>query len=126
MARRNGKALSQGLVLLGALAGLAGALLHARQAPFDAQTLKIQVEALQSQSAEVDAVAALGNDGTLSPRWIANHLEQLHKQVARTRDTLDRKPVPRSLAAEHARALRDADAIETRLVQRQHRPRAAP
>ena len=126
MARRNSKALRQGLILLVALAGLAGALLHARHKPFDPQTLKIQTDALQSQSAEVVAVAALGREGTLSPRWIANHLEQLRKQVTRTRDTLQGKPVPRSLAAEHAHALHDADAIESRLVQLQHRPPTTP
>lgn len=124
MAQRPTRILVQAVTLAGALAVFAGALWHARNQPFDADTLRIQTDALQSQSAEVDAVEMLATHGALAPRWTSNHLEQLRGQLERTRDALQARPVPQSLAATHARALRDADAIEAHLVHLQHRPPA--
>jgi len=120
--RRQSRVLIQAAILGGALALIAGALWHARSQPFDADTLQIQEDALQSQSAELDAVASLARGGTLDPRWTANHLEQLRGQLATTRDKLNSRPVPTMLAATHASALHEADAIEARLAQLQHRP----
>ena len=120
--RRQSQVLLQAAILGGALALIAGALWHAHSQPFDADTLKIQTDALQSQSAEIDAVATLAADGTLVPRRVANHLEQLRRQLHRTREALTSRPVPASLAATHARALQTADAVEARLLRVQHRP----
>ena len=112
----------QGVILAGALAVIAGALLYSQHRPFDADTLRIQAEALQSQAAEVEAAAALTHDGVLAPRISSNHLEQLRSQVQRTRDTLRSKAVPAHLAVMHARILHAVDQVETRVVALQHRP----
>ena len=125
--QRTRSALLQGVSLACKLALLAGTLLYAHLRPFDADTLKIQAEVVESQAAEFEATERLAKRGALSPRWTVNHLGQLQQQVQKTREALESKDTPPALASARSVALATSTQLDAHLVHaRNHPPRGSP
>jgi hypothetical protein len=120
-------AILQGAILAGTLVLIAGALLVAHRRPFDADTLKIETETLQSQAAEFEATRQLAQRGVLSARWTTNHLGQLQEHVQQSRSALESKQAPPMLEATRARAQATAATLDDRLTHaRNHPVRVSP
>src|SRR5437868_12564566 len=112
--QRTSAATIQGVALGCVLAAITGALIFAHRRPFDADTLKIQAESLQSQAAEFEATEALARRGVVSLRWTTNHLGQLQEHVQQSRDTLASKTAPPALEPARAKAQATATLLDER------------
>jgi hypothetical protein len=124
---RKTAAILQGAILACLLALVVGALLFAHRRPFDADTLEIQAQSLQSQAAEFEATEQLARQGVVSWRWTAHHLEQLQEHVRQSRKTLASKSASPHLASALARLQATAARLDDRLTHaRHHLPLASP
>ena len=99
----------QAALLVAALAVVAAVLFARLQRPFDRDTLVIQVEQLQSQSAEAALLARNAVSDRLAPGFTRQHVRQLADAVDRVDETLQSKSAQSELlmaliAARHTAA----------------------
>ena len=96
-------------------AGVATSLVVVLRRPFDADTLAIQVEALQSHAAEAALLAALQRADQLAPGFTGEHAAQLAESVQRTQDALAGKDADPALASQLASARQLGASLHARL-----------
>ena len=117
---RDGNAWWQGLALGVAAAALGGALWHAHERPFDRDTLGIAISTLQSQAAEGEVLATQDSARNVPAAFRIAHIAQMRRQLQRTRDELQNKDAPPTLAQARDDARRLGDALDTALVHTAH------
>lgn len=88
----------QAALLLAVLAGVAGVLFARLQRPFDRDTLDIQIEELQSQSAEAALLARNAVADHLAPGFTRRHVRQLADAVNRVDKTLQSRSAQPALS----------------------------
>jgi hypothetical protein len=96
----------QAVVLLALAALLIGGAALRSRAPFDRDTLAIQVSLLRSNAAEADLLFETAAEDRLAPGFVHQHARQLLRDVGRIDRKLSSKPAIRSLATQHAQAQR--------------------
>jgi hypothetical protein len=117
---RDGNAWWQGLALGVAGAALGGALWHAHERPFDRATLGIAISTLQSQAAEGEVLATQDSAHNVPAAFRHAHIRQMRQQLQRTRDELQDKDAPPTLAKARDDARRLGDALDAALVHTAH------
>ena len=117
MARsKDGNAWWQGLALGIAALALGVALWHAHERPFDRDTLGIALSTLQSQAAEGEVLATQDSAHNVPAAFRIAHVQQMRQQLQRTRDELQHKNAPPTLAKARDDARRLGDALDAALV----------
>ena len=94
----------QASLLIASIAVLVIVLVIRLQRPFDRDTLAIQVEELQSQSAEAALLARNAMGDRLAPGFVRQHVQQLDDAGGRVWESLHSKPASPDLTAALARA----------------------
>lgn len=106
----------QGLALGLAALALGVALWHAHERPFDRDTLGIAISALQSQAAEGEVLATQDSAHNVPAAFRIAHIAQMRQQLQRTRDELQHKDAPPTLAKVRDDARRLGDALDAALA----------
>ena len=101
----------QASLLIASIAVLVLVIIVRLQRPFDRDTLAIQVEQLQSQSAEAALLARHAVGDRLAPGFVRQHVRQLDDAESRVQDTLQSKATAPALAVARARAQQSASAL---------------
>jgi hypothetical protein len=112
---RDSNAWWQGLALGVAALALGIALWHAHERPFDRDTLGIAISTLQSQAAEGEVIATQDSAHNLPAAFRTAHVEQMRRQLQRTRDELQGKDAPQALTGARDNARRLGDALDAAL-----------
>lgn len=101
----------QASLFIASVAVTVGILFARLQRPFDRDTLAIQVEQLQSQSAEAALLARNAVGDRLAPGFVRQHVHQLADAGARVEHTLRSKAAAPAAAAALARAQQMASTL---------------
>lgn len=105
----------QGIAVALLLIGVATALVMKLRQPFDADTLAIQVGALQSHAAEAAQLASLTREDQLAPGFVGEHAAQLADNVQRAQDALAGKNAEPAFEAARGTAQHLGAALQARL-----------
>lgn len=94
----------QGVAVVVVAAASVTALLYRMHAPFDRDTLDIQVEALHSHAAEAGLLVREARADRLAPGFVAGHARQLAENVRRAQEALSATPAQVRFASLQASA----------------------
>ena len=106
---------TQGIAVAMAAAALALVTLARLREPFDADTLAIRVDALQSHASEAAQLASLVRQDRVAPGFVGEHAAQLADDVQRVQDALAGKIAEPALEADRASARRMGATLHARL-----------
>lgn len=107
---------TQGIATAVVVVALAITLFTQLRRPFDADTLAIQVEALQSHAAEAAQLALLQQQDRVTPGFAAEHAAQLSEDVQRAQDALAGKNADAALEPARTSARELGGALHARLL----------